>query len=83
MTHRQKRIFFNWLQKQGVLEQYKQNRFDYSHECHAQDNSYALMSFHYAIDDAFTWRYTPEGYGFWSNLDHEWTSFAIKSSYDT
>lgn len=82
MTHRQKRIFFNWLQKQGVLEQYKQNRFAYSHKCQAQDNSYALLSFRYAID-AFVWRRTPEGYSFWSTLDHAWTSFAIKSSYDT
>ena len=82
MTHKQKRIFFNWLQKRGVLEQYKQNRFAYSHKCHAQDNSYALLPFRYAID-AFVWRHTPEGYGFWSNLDHTWTLFAIKSPYDT
>lgn len=82
MTHKQKRVFFNWLQKHGILEQYKQNRFTYSHVCHAQDNSYAWMPFRYAID-AFTWRHTPEGYGFWSDLDYKWYSFAVKSSYDT
>jgi hypothetical protein len=82
MTHRQKRIFFNWLQKQGVLKQYKRNRFAYSHKCHTRANSYALMPFRYAMD-AFTWRHTPEGYGFWLHLDHVWTLFAIKSSYDT
>ena len=82
MTHRQKRIFFNWLQKQGVLEQYKQNRFAYSHICHLQDNSYTRLSFSYAID-AFNWRHTPEGYGFWLTLDYAWTLFVIRSSYDT
>ena len=71
MTHKQKRIFFNWLQKHGVLEQYKQNRFAYSRKCQAHDNSYALLPFRYAID-AFVWRETPEGYDFWNKLDLEW-----------
>ena len=83
MTHRQKRIFFNWLQKHGILKQYRQNIFASSKVCQWRNPSYKSMSFIYAIDDAFTWRYTPEGYSFWSDLNYAWSSFARKLQYDT
>lgn len=81
MTHKEKRIFFNWLQRQGVLKQYKHNRFAFSKKYHYLD-SYKSLPFFYAID-AFIWRHTPEGYGFWLHLDHEWTFFARKLQHDT
>jgi hypothetical protein len=81
MTLKEKRIFFNWLQKQGALKQYKRNRFAYSHKCHTRANSYALMPFSYAVD-AFVWRHTPEGFDFWTTLDYAWTLFA-RRYYDT
>lgn len=80
MTLKEKRIFFNWLQKQGALKQYKRNRFAFlkrnSYLC-----SYALLPFSYAVD-AFVWRHTPEGFDFWITLDHAWTLFA-RRYYDT
>ena len=33
MTHKEKRIFFNWLQKHDALERYKRNRYVFTKGC--------------------------------------------------
>lgn len=83
MTHKEKRIFFNWLQKHGILKQYRRNIFASSKEYHLYNPNYTSLSFIYAIDDAFTWRYTPEGYDFWRDFNYAWSLFARKLIYDS
>lgn len=77
MTNKEKREFFNWLQKQGVLEYYKRNRFNFL--CAFKNSgwihypNYSRLPKINAIDLAFDWTYTPEGYDFWAKLDTEWS----------
>ena len=77
MTHKEKREFFNWLQKQGVLEYYKRNRFNFLCEFKSSGwifyPNYSRLPKINAIDLAFDWSDTPEGYDFWAKLDTKWS----------
>lgn len=76
MTHRQKRIFFNWLKKHDALEAYKHNRFVFMREHRIRgwmcSYDYASMSVFDALGLAFSWVNTPEGHTYWSELDEIW-----------
>jgi hypothetical protein len=73
MTYKQKRIFFNWLQKHEALKAYKLAR--YQQKMEPPFESYEEMSFSHPLGWAFHWRETSEGFDFWSNLDTEWHYF--------
>jgi hypothetical protein len=77
MTHRQKRIFFNWLKKYNALEKYKHNRFvfmrEYRRHGWTRPYKYAYMEAFDALSLAFSWINTPEGQSYWNYLDEVWT----------
>ena len=81
MTRKEKRIFFDWLQKHGILKQYRRNIFTSSKIYRWWNDGYISAPFLYAID-AFIWRNTLEGYDFWRDFDDAWTLFA-RNLYDT
>ena len=67
-----KRLFFDWLQKQGALEVYKKNfkncRLDNSFtDVFPQDRLYRDY-----IIGAFSWIGTPEGFWYWRALQYKW-----------
>ena len=69
-----KRIFFNWLKKQGIYEQYKHNR----HEVNTTPGSFYSRSTLYPnayILNAFSWEVSPQGYDFWQALHVKWTQY--------
>lgn len=73
MTHKQKRIFFNWLQKHGALKAYKLAR-------HRQKMAppfapYEAIPISNPIGFAFHWVKTPEGYDFWDKLELKWRNY--------
>ena len=70
MTHKQKRIFFNWLQKHGALKAYKHARYHVKIEYPWE--SYTELSFSCPIAWSFRWEQTPEGHDYWSELDLQW-----------
>lgn len=72
-----KRIFFNWLKKQGIYEQYKYNR----HETNSTHGSYYFRNPLYPssyIIDAFSWELTPQGYDFWQAINVKWGRYYEK-----
>lgn len=73
MTHKQKRIFFNWLQKHGALKAYKRAR--HQQKIRPPFDTYEEMPISNPIGCAFHWRETLEGFAFWNNLDNEWVDF--------
>jgi hypothetical protein len=73
MTHKQKRIFFNWLQKRGALKAYKLARCQQKME--PPFKSYEEMLFSHPIRNAFHWIETLEGFDFWNKLDNEWYDY--------
>lgn len=81
MTNKEKRIFFNWLKQKGVLEKYKRNRFNFLHTIKhfewEQYYKYSYMSMRNAIDCAFSWSESREGYSFWLKLDLEWEELIL------
>ena len=70
MTHKQKRKFFDWLQKHSALKAYKRAR--YQQKMLLPFDTYKEMSFNNSVRRAFNWRATPEGFDFWNNLDIKW-----------
>lgn len=76
-----KRIFFNWLKKQGIYEQYKYNR----HEANSTPDSYyfrtPLRPSSYLIN-AFSWEITPQGYDFWQAVHIKWERYYEKLQRD-
>lgn len=70
MTHKQKRKFFNWLQKHGALKAYKQARYNVRTKYLWE--SYSKLSFDCPLMWSFHWEYTPEGHDYWSELDLQW-----------
>jgi hypothetical protein len=76
MTHKEKRIFFNWLQKHDALEKFRHNRFTFSLECKGSGwpriANYIYMPLSEAIGLSFNWRHSPEGHEYWRNLDDIW-----------
>lgn len=73
MTYREKRIFFNWLQKQGALKAYKLAR--HHQKIISPFESYEEMSINNPIGWAFNWIKTPEGPNFWRNLCFKWSDY--------
>lgn len=70
MTHKQKRIFFNWLQKHNALKAYKTAKHK---ECNRPRwESYEQL----LIDDPFSWAFSwprsSQGSFYWENLCMEW-----------
>ena len=78
MTHKQKRIFFNWLKKHNALEAYKRNRFvfmrEYKRHGWTHPYKYAHIEVFDALGLAFSWSNTPEGHRYWNYLDEIWES---------
>lgn len=74
MTHKQKRIFFNWLQRRGALKAYKRAR--HQQKMLPPFESYEEMTISNPLGWAFKWRYTSEGFDFWNKLDIEWYYFS-------
>jgi hypothetical protein len=70
MTHKQKRKFFDWLQKHGALKAYKRAR--HRRKILPPFESYEEMSISNPLGWAFYWRGTSEGYDFWNKLDIKW-----------
>ena len=77
MTHRQKRIFFDWLKKHNALERYKHNRFvfirEYKRHGWTRSYNYTFIKVFDALSLAFSWINTPEGHGYWNHLDNIWS----------
>jgi hypothetical protein len=74
MTFKEKRIFFNWLQKHEALQHYKKNRYLFlidSSRC-LGFLPYIDMSTINAISSAFIWVDTEQGSSYWRNLDILW-----------
>lgn len=75
MTHKQKRNFFDWLQKHGALKAYRRAR--YQQKIMSSDNSYEKLLFREPILYSFCWSKTSEGAPFWSNLNSEWCNYLV------
>jgi hypothetical protein len=41
-----------------------------------------LLEYWLTIDDSFTWSHTPQGHGYWSHLQNEFTQEYNKLNYD-
>lgn len=68
MNFRQeKRIFYNWLKKRGILERYTHNRESDTTERSDTIRKTDLLVFH-----AFSWFHSPEGFKFWLHTDMKW-----------
>lgn len=76
MTLKEKRIFFNWLQKHKALQHYKKSRhlFLIDPSRRLDIISYLDLGITNAICSAFTWVYTEQGETYWRNLDILWRS---------
>ena len=74
MTDREKRIFFNWLQKHGALKHYRKNRhlFLIDPSRRLSFIPYADMRITSTISSAFAWINTEQRSSYWSNLDYLW-----------
>ncbi len=77
MTYKQKRIFFNWLQKHNALKEYRRNRHVFMQTLSWRRDfisisSYLNLSVPAAICSAFDWGETPEGGQYWRKLDDKW-----------
>lgn len=77
MTHKEKRIFFNWLQKHDALERYRCNRYVFLRLYQERGwrsvmINYSNMLIPEALGIAFSWGETPEGGQYWRNLDAKW-----------
>lgn len=74
-----KRIFFNWLKSKGVYEAYKLARHNTNHllgEARRTNGYYRRRLVPYQfINQAFTWRLTPEGHDFWDNINSDWRHY--------
>ena len=68
MNFRQeKRIFYNWLKKRGLLERYTQNRE--SATIGRADN---IRQADRLVFNAFYWFGALEGFKFWLHIDMKW-----------
>ena len=74
MTRKEKRIFFNWLQKYGALQHYKKNRYLFVIDPTRRLDviSYAALGVTNAISSAFIWAYTEQGNTYWRDLEVMW-----------
>lgn len=71
-----KRLFFDFLQKHGALQAYK-NAFRACHSRKIDSSEYSPLSV------AFIWTYTSEGHEYWKALDIQWERYYnfIKKKY--
>lgn len=87
MTYKEKRIFFNWLQKHDALEGYKRNKYVFTQgRALRRRYSYLSMDIIEALSAAFCWGDTPEGSQYWGNLDSKWMNEhrnVLSKHYDT
>ena len=81
MTNKEKRIFFNWLQKNNLYEQYRYNRY-IRMKREFNGRPYKEIILQYAIYDAFIFASTPEGVPFWSRIALQWYIFVKRLGYD-
>ena len=74
MTHQEKRVFFNWLQKHGALQYYKKNRYLYfKHPTRRLTIiPYIALNITNAISGAFIWVDTDQGDVYWEDLSRLW-----------
>ena len=66
--------FKGWLQAKGCYNQFCSNLFM---QKRLTFNDFLLKVYigPNAIDSALSWGGTPEGHGFWSNLNHQWALY--------
>ena len=68
MNFRQeKRIFYNWMKKRGILENYKRNRED-----PLIGRSRIIRKADRLVINPFYWMPSPEGFKFWLHIDMKW-----------
>lgn len=74
MTFREKRIFFNWLQKHEALQYYKKNRYLFltASSRNLGFLSYIDMPITNVISSAFVWVDTEQGSSYWGDLNDLW-----------
>ena len=70
MDNKSKRLLFSFLAKHGALTKYKWNRNIYLQRQSREVPDFATNMT--CISRAFSWRLTPEGYGYWERLHHLW-----------
>ena len=75
MTRVEKRLLFNWLEKQGALKKYRVNRFKLTTPNDLPWRAYRYLSIEEAIIDAFNWGQTLEGSGYWVSIHLNWLQY--------
>lgn len=75
MTRVEKRLLFNWLEKQGALKKYRVNRFKLTTPDDLPWRAYKCLMIEDAIIDAFNWGDTPERSGYWVNIHLKWHQY--------
>ena len=76
MTLKEKRIFFNWLQKHEALQYYKKNRYLFltASSRNLGFLPYVDLAITNAISSAFVWVDTEQGSSYWGNLNDLWNN---------
>jgi hypothetical protein len=70
MTHKQKRIFFNWLQKHNALKAYKEAR--YKERNSPRWKTYEQLPIDEPFSWAFSWPASFQGSLYWENMCMKW-----------
>lgn len=73
-----KRLFYNWLQKENCLKQFKYNLKHYFPVRNTVNNESSDPYFFIFL--AFRWDETDEGYLYWLLKDNAWITF-LKDKY--
>ena len=69
-----KKIFYNWLEKQGARENYKTT----IQRMGNANDGYSLCQI---INWSFIWERTPLGHSYWRDLNWEWRKYIIHYLY--
>ena len=75
MTRVEKRLLFNWLEKQGALKKYRVNRFKLTRPSDLPWRAYKYLSIEEVIIDAFNWGETSEGSAYWVGMHVSWVQY--------
>lgn len=75
MTHKEKRILFNWLKKRDALKKYRINRFKLTTPRDLPWRAYRYLPVEEAIVDAFNWGQTLEGSAYWLGIHLHWLQY--------
>lgn len=67
-----KKVFYGWLQQQGVLNKYKEAIKRQINNNVRDYDSQVLSQF---INVSFTWSLTREGHTYWKQLHKKWKSY--------